>query len=221
MSVIVDEAGAGQHTRHFQRAAEEGRFVWWKVHGRPILTGSSTNMVIVWLEKYPRELERRSWKEIRCVFTVPSLSAAWHRTFKSRWIEYKRGSFRYLVISAGWQRRGQGIRTFTAGHVYIVGKVKLYDRTLSKGVPVKETIRLPRHAIYFYALLNVDNGSMHQPRQRDYLTFTKTVPPVPLTGFPLKFFAFMVVVLPKIGLKKDISGKKGEESRNCRVAGSG
>lgn len=38
-------------------------------------------------------------------------------------------------------------------------------------------------------------------------TLTKTVPPDPSAGFPLKFFDLIVVFFPKMGLKKDISGK--------------
>lgn len=52
-------------------------------------------------------------------------------------------------------------------------------------------------------------------------TSTKTWPPVPLLGFPWNPLALIVVVELKSGLKNDISGKKGEDSRYCCVAGTG
>ena len=53
------------------------------------------------------------------------------------------------------------------------------------------------------------------------LTCTKTVPPVPLEGFPAKLRATIVVVELKAGLKNEICGKNGDESRYCFVAGTG
>ncbi len=43
---------------------------------------------------------------------------------------------------------------------------------------------------------------------------TKTVPPVPFAGFPLKLVDLIVVVLLNIGLKNEIEGKYGDEMRN-------
>ena len=50
---------------------------------------------------------------------------------------------------------------------------------------------------------------------------TNTVPPVPSEGLPAKLVAVMVGVVLKIGVKKEMEGKKGEERRYWRVAGTG
>lgn len=52
-------------------------------------------------------------------------------------------------------------------------------------------------------------------------TLTNTLPPVPLTGFPVNPSDTIVVVVLNNGLKKEILGKKGEDNKYWVVDGRG
>ena len=113
------------------------------------------------------------------------------------------------------------VRTVSTREGDIVGELQLYQGTVLEDIEIEVAVRLIRFSVHFYGL---DTGIKARTRIQIAmvrLTLTKTVPPVPFAGFPWKLFALIVVVELNKGLTNEISGKKGEERRYWRVAGTG